>query len=78
VEETITRLEQVIEQDTKALVKASVKGHGESIRELSVSIHELRGKIDILFDELETLTDELGVKSREFEERFEALKTEGG
>jgi len=78
VEETITRLEKGIEQDTKALIKASVKGHGELIRQLSVSIHELRGKIDILFDELETLTDELGVKSREFEERLEALKTAGG
>ncbi|MBM4144718.1 MAG: ABC-F family ATP-binding cassette domain-containing protein [Nitrospira sp.] len=78
MEETITRLEQGIEQDTKALIKASVKGHGESIRQLSVSIHESRQKIDILFDELETLTDELGVKSREFEERFEALKTAGG
>jgi ATP-binding cassette subfamily F protein 3 len=78
VEETITRLEKDIEQDTKALIKASVKGHGESIRQLSLSIHELRGKIDILFDELETLTDELGVKSREFEERLEALKTAGG
>jgi len=77
IEETITRLEQGIGQDTQALIQASVKGHGESIRQLSVSIHESRQKIDILFDELETLTDELGVKSREFEERLEALKTVG-
>ena len=77
VEETITRLEKDIEQDTKALIKASEKGHGESIRELSLSIHQSRQKIDILFDELEALTSELEVKSREFEERFEALKTAG-
>ena len=45
---------------------------------MSLSIHESRKKIDILFDELETLTDELGLKSREFEERLEALKTAAG
>jgi ATP-binding cassette subfamily F protein 3 len=77
VEETITQLEQSIEQNTQALIKASVKADGESIRQLSVSIPELRRKIDILFDELETLTDELVVKSREFDERLEALKTAG-
>lgn len=78
VEETIMRLEQDMNHDTQALVKSSVKGDGESIRRLSVSIHETREKIDILFDELETLTSELDEKSMEFEERFEALKAAGG
>jgi ATP-binding cassette subfamily F protein 3 len=78
VEKTITRLEQGMDQDTKALVKASAKGDGESIRRLSMSIHESRGKIDILFDELEALTNELDAKSREFGEKIEALKAEGG
>lgn len=74
VEEAITRLEQGMNQDTQALVRASVKGDGESIRRLSVSIHEARGKIDILFDELETLSSELAAESRKFEERLDSLK----
>jgi ATP-binding cassette subfamily F protein 3 len=78
IEEAITQLEQVTGQDTQALINASVKGYGESINRLSRSIHESRGKIDILFEELETLTDKLNVKTREFEERLEALKAESG
>jgi len=78
VEEMITRLEQGMEQDTQALVEASVRGDGESIKRLSRSIHESRGKIDILFDELETVTDEFVAKSREFEEELEGLKAADG
>jgi ATP-binding cassette subfamily F protein 3 len=74
VEETIMLLEQGIEQDTQALIEVSVKGDGEPIKRLSRSIHDSRVKIDILFDELETLTNEFNAKSRDFEERFEALK----
>ncbi len=37
VEEEITGLEQRIEEDTQALVEASVKGDGESIKQLSRS-----------------------------------------
>ena len=78
VEETITRLEQDMDRDTHALVKASVKGDGDSIRRLSMSIHESRGKIDVLFDELEALSNELDARSKEFGEKFESLKAEGG
>jgi ATP-binding cassette subfamily F protein 3 len=78
VEETITRLEKDMNHDTHALVKASSKGDGDSIKRLSMSIHESRGKIDALFDELESLTNELDARSKEFEEKFEALKTDGG
>jgi ATP-binding cassette, subfamily F, member 3 len=74
VEEEITLLEQRFGQNTQALIDASVKGEGESIRLLTRSIHESRTKIDTLFDELETLTDQLAAKSREFEEKLEALK----
>lgn len=74
VEETIMLLEQGIEQDTQALIEVSVKGDGKPIKRLSRSIHDSRVKIDILFDELETLTNEFNAKSRDFEERFEALK----
>jgi ATP-binding cassette subfamily F protein 3 len=74
VEEEITLLEQGLGQDTQSLIDASVKGDGESIRLLTGSIHESRKKIDARFDELEMLTDQLATKSREFEERLEALK----
>jgi ATP-binding cassette, subfamily F, member 3 len=74
VEEEITLLEQGLGHDTQALIDASVKGEGESIRQMNRSIHESRKKIDILFDELEMLTDTLDTKSREFEERLDALK----
>jgi ATP-binding cassette subfamily F protein 3 len=77
VEETITRLEQEIHEDTRVLVEASAKGYWESIRRLSLSIQESREKIAFLFDELEALSNELDLKSREFEERLEALKAAG-
>ena len=78
VEETITGLEQRIEGDTQALVEASVKGDGESIKKLSRSVHKTKTQIEILFGELEILTAELDAKSRDFEERFEALNTADG
>ncbi|MCJ7482212.1 MAG: ATP-binding cassette domain-containing protein, partial [Thermodesulfovibrionales bacterium] len=78
VEDTISKLEQRIDQDTQALIEVSVKGDGESIKRLNKSIHESSGKIESLFDELEVLTDELVAKSREFEERLGAMKETGG
>jgi predicted translin family RNA/ssDNA-binding protein len=78
VEESITKLEQDIGRDTQALIDASVKGDGESIKRFTKSIYDAREKVDIFFDELEALTDTLDTKSREFDESFEALKaTEG-
>jgi ATP-binding cassette subfamily F protein 3 len=75
VEDSITILEQKMGEDTQALIDASVKGDGESIKQLTKSIHDVRRKIDDFFNELETLTDTLGKKSREFEERFEELES---
>ncbi len=77
VEETITLLEHGIERDTQELLKASVKGDGLVIKEMSRSIYEAKGKIEILFNELEKLTEELAEKSRDFEDKLEALKTTG-
>jgi ATP-binding cassette subfamily F protein 3 len=76
IEEEIMQLEQGIGQDTGELLSASVKGYGESINRLSVSIHKAKEKIETLFEELETVTGLLQEKSREFEERFEALQAE--
>jgi ATP-binding cassette subfamily F protein 3 len=76
-EEQIMRLEQQIEEDTQALVDASVKGDGEAIRKLSISLRGSKEKIDILFDELEKLSDEFDTKTREFEERLGTIQVSG-
>jgi ATP-binding cassette, subfamily F, member 3 len=78
VEATITRLEHGLDHDTQALIEASMKGDGASIRRLSMSVREAEGKINILFDELQALTDELETKSREFEEKLDVLKVMDG
>jgi ATP-binding cassette, subfamily F, member 3 len=78
VEEEITQLEQGIEKDTQVLIEVSMKGDGESIKQLSRSIHESRGKIELLFDELQSLTDQFETKSTEFEERLKELQAAVG
>lgn len=78
VEQAIIQLEDTVRQETQALVDASVKGDGDSIRRLSKSVHEAKGTIDRLFEELETLTEEFGSRTREFEAKFEQLKAAGG
>jgi ATP-binding cassette subfamily F protein 3 len=78
VEESIIHMEKRIEQDTQALIGASVKGDWESIKKLSKSIHGSRVEIDILFDELETLTTELEAKSQDFGEKLEAVQRQQG
>jgi ATP-binding cassette, subfamily F, member 3 len=77
VEEEITQLEQGIETDTQALVAVSMKGDGDSIRQLSRSIHTSREKIETLFDELQSLTDQFETKSTEFEARLKELQAAG-
>jgi ATP-binding cassette subfamily F protein 3 len=77
-EEQIMLLEEQIEEDTQALVDASVKGDGEAIRKLSISLRASKEKIDILFDELEKLTDEFDAKTREFEERLGTIQLSDG
>jgi ATP-binding cassette subfamily F protein 3 len=73
VEEHIMRLEGMIEQDTQALLDASIKGNGEHIKTLSKTIHDSRTKIDSLFDELTSLTEALEIKTKEFEEKLQTL-----
>lgn len=74
VEQEIMHCEKTHEQDTHALVEASVKGDIQLIRQLSVSTHESKLKIEALFTELESLTSELNQKTREFEEKFAELE----
>src|SRR3989344_7072109 len=76
-EKTIMLLEKDVEKESQFLVEASEKGDGEAIAKLSISIHTLNGRIEILFKELESLTSEHDAKSKEFEERMSGLQQEG-
>ena len=76
-EKTIMLLEKDVENDSHVLVEASEKGDGEAIAKLSISIHTLNNRIEILFKELESLTAEYDTKSKEFEQRMSELMQEG-
>jgi ATP-binding cassette subfamily F protein 3 len=74
IEETIIDLEEEVEASTQALLNASVKGDGNTIRSLSISLNSTKEQIDVLFDKLAALTEEHAAKSREFEERLGLLQ----
>ena len=73
VEESITLLEQRTGQDTQALIEASVRGDGESIRRLSMALQASKKEIEALFDELETLTEEYDAKAKEFGDKLDVV-----
>lgn len=74
VETSIIRLEEQIDSDSEALLRATQIGQGKSIVELSLSIHNNRKSIEDLFLELETASVEHHAKSTEFEEELRALE----
>jgi len=76
-EKTIMLLERDVEKESQFLVEASEKGDGEAIAKLSISIHTLNNRIEILFKELEALTAEYDTKSKEFEQRMGGLQQDG-
>ncbi len=67
VEKAIMRREKEVDQDTHSLLEASQKGHGESIKRLSKSVHESKKIIEDMFNELDVLTSEYEKKAIEFE-----------
>jgi len=73
VETSIIRLEEQMEEDNMALIRATQRGDGRSISSLSVAIHQAKGKIEILFSHLEAVSREHAEKSREFEARLQEL-----
>jgi ATP-binding cassette, subfamily F, member 3 len=75
-ENEIVDLENRIERDTAALVKASEKGDWQPIAELSKSTHDARQRIEELFAALETLTSEHVAQSKLFEERLSVFVQE--
>jgi ATP-binding cassette subfamily F protein 3 len=73
VEMEIMDLEKRIAGDNHALVRATTMGDGKSIAALSISIHNTRKEIEILFDELDGVTKEYNARSRELEERLNEI-----
>ncbi|MBI5042607.1 MAG: ABC-F family ATP-binding cassette domain-containing protein [Nitrospirae bacterium] len=74
-EKNIMLLEKDVEKESQALVEASEKGDGEAISRLSIAIHNLNIRIEILFNELELLTAEHDAKAKEFEENLPVITT---
>lgn len=76
IETSIIRLEEKIDSDSEALLKATQLGQGKTIVELSLAIHNDRKSIEDLFQELEVVSVEHHEKSTEFEEELKALEAQ--
>jgi ATP-binding cassette subfamily F protein 3 len=72
----ITQLESGIDRDNKALLEASKNGEGAKIESLSLSIHNARNRIEVLFEELNVATGEYERKSGVFEAQLNELLSE--
>ena len=73
LEAEITKLEQSVEQDTQALLEASVAGKALTIKQLSASVNASKARIEKLFAELEAVTTEHDAKAREFDQQLNEL-----
>jgi ATP-binding cassette subfamily F protein 3 len=79
LEKTIMELEQRVEADNLALVRATQAGQGKTIAALSISVYDARKRIDEAFGELEATSKEHLSRAREFEAKLQALgATEAG
>lgn len=74
IESGIISLEEQTGQDNSDLIKASLKGDGETIKRLSKAIHDSKSKIKLLFSELELLHTDLDSKTTEFKEKLNAVE----
>ncbi len=73
LESRIMELENKVEEENRALLKASENGDGKKIVALSMSIHSGKKEIDTAFEELEICSTEYYEKAREFEDRLDEL-----
>ncbi len=78
LEKAIVALERRIEDENRALLRASQVGEGRAIASLSVSIHECKKQIEDLFEELDAVSREHTVRMREFERKLEQLEQQKG
>ncbi|VAX28969.1 Bis-ABC ATPase YheS, partial [hydrothermal vent metagenome] len=77
IEGEIIRLEEKAEQDHDDLIKvikASVAGDAETIGRLSKALHDSKPEIESLFSSLESLHSELDSRTKEFEEKLNAVE----
>ena len=74
IETGIISLEAKTEEDNEQLIKASMNGDGDAIRELSKAVHHSKAKIESMFSELESLHKELDRKAKEFEDKLDAIE----
>ena len=73
IEKNIVDLEKKIEGDNQSLIRATTMGDGKSIAVLSISIHNTRKEIDLLFDELDSVAKEHNARAKELEERLNEI-----
>jgi len=73
IEHSIVKLEKKVDDSTKALHDASLRGEGDDIQRLSKEIYDSQQKIEALFNELAGLTEDFERKSKEFEEQLSTV-----
>lgn len=73
IESSITQLEKKAADESRELIDVSHKGDRDSIRRLSKSIDDTKGKIEVLFIELDELTARHEKRLKEFEDRLNEL-----
>jgi ATP-binding cassette, subfamily F, member 3 len=74
LEDRIIALEQQMEEENGILLRASANNDGKSIVQASMSIHNAKNEIELVFKELEAYSAEHYEKTREFEDKLEELE----
>jgi ATP-binding cassette subfamily F protein 3 len=74
-EKEIVRLENKIEQYSREMKEASLRGEGESIKILTRKRLDSKSRLDALFAKLDLLRAEIEDRTKEFEEELENLLT---
>ncbi len=74
-EKEIVKMEEKIEHDNRAIMEASLKGEGETIKVLSKKLHDSKSKVESLFVKLDVLRTQIEDRTKEFEEELEDLLT---
>ena len=72
-ERMIEACESELNKYNSSIICASEKGDGERISELSITIHDIKSKIKVLYSELEKILEEQKVQEEFFELRLRDL-----
>ncbi len=71
LEAEITKLEETLEQDNRALLTASMQGRALEIKRLTQVTRDAKVRVDALFAELEAVTNEHDAKTRHYDQQLE-------